>query len=149
MNIGLDASTWMSVEDHSLDAGVSPSELVSMILDGHLPGERRGNRWYVAAPLATLVPGGAEDGSHLLKIAAYRIGSYVTAGRRELRIALRWGDPGPAAALAQVTAAMESTPVLPVEVCLNGETLLIDSSLWLDLGAALVEFETLMIRELP
>ncbi len=151
METGYQSSKWIPVEDYAADAGLQPSELVSLILDGGLPGERRGNRWYVARPLVVLEPAGSADGTALLILAACRIGSYVTAGRGELCIPLWFEDPGRPAALEAINAAMQKVPGLPVEICLNGEHFLIDSSLWVDLGAALVEFDILMspsIREL-
>ena len=144
MEIGYQRAKWVSVEEYAVDAGIQPSELVSMILDGGLSGERRGNRWYVARPLVVLEPTGSADGTALLKLAACRIGSYVTAGRGELGIPLRFEDPGRPAALEAINAAMQKVPELPVEICLNGGHFLIDSSLWVDLGAALVEFDILM-----
>ena len=144
METGNQSSKWIPVEDYAADAGLQPSEVVSMVRDGGLPGERRGNRWYVAQPLVALEPSGSGPDTALLKIAACRIGSYVTAGRGELGIPLRFEDPGRPAALDAINAAMQKVPELPVGICLNGEYFLIDSSLWVDLGAALVEFEILM-----
>ncbi len=137
---------WIPVEEYAADAEILPSELVSMILDGKLPGERHGNRWYVAAPLVQLVHPDDSDDTALLRIAACRLGCYVTAGRGELGIPLHFADPGRPAALATLNAAMatERPPDLPVEIYLNGEHFMIDSSLWGDLGAALVEYQTLM-----
>jgi hypothetical protein len=137
---------WIPVEDYAADMEIEPSELVSMILDGQLPGERQGNRWYVSAPLVQLVHPNAASDTGLLKIAACRLGCYVTAGRGELGIPLRFTDPGRPAALAALNAAMASDtpPDLPVEIHLDGEHLKIDSSLWGDLSAALMEYQTLM-----
>ena len=138
---------WIPVEEYASDAEMTPSELVSMILDGQLPGERRGNRWYVAAPLVRLVHRDDLAGNTaLLIIAACRLGRYVTAGRGELGVPLRFADPGRPAALAALNAAMvrDTPPDMPVEIFLNGEHLLIDSSLWVDLGASLLEYQTLM-----
>jgi hypothetical protein len=137
-------SKWIPVEEYAVDAEMTPGELIRRILAGELPGERHGNCWFVAAPLVVLVPGGATDGSDLLRIAACCIGPYVTAGRGELGISLRFSDPGWPAALASINSAMRRTPVLPVEIWLNGEHFLVDSSLWVDLGAALVEYQILM-----
>lgn len=144
MEPGSHSTKWIPVEDYAADADLKPSELVSMILDGELPGERQGNRWYVAAPLVVLVPGGSSDGAALLKISACCMGSYVTAGRGELGIPLRFDDPGRPAALDAINEAMTKVPDLPVAIHLNGEHFLIDSSLWVDLGAALVEFKVLV-----
>jgi hypothetical protein len=134
------------VENYAADVGMLASELVSLILDGKWPAERREDRWYIAAPLVQLVHPDDSDDTGLLKIAACRLGCYVTAGRGELGIPLRFADPGRPAALVALNAALskETSPELPVEIHLNGEHLLIDSSLWVDLGAALVEYETLM-----
>jgi hypothetical protein len=145
MSSDRESSKWIPVEEYALESEMLPSELVSMIVDGELPGERRGNRWFVAAPLVVLIPGGAADGADLLRISACCLGSYVTAGRGELGIPLRFSDPGWPAALAAVNAGMGAPPAeLPVEIWLNGEHFLVDSSLWVDFGAALVEFETLV-----
>ena len=145
MENGSQPSKWISVEEYAADAELHPSELVSMILDGRLPGERQGDRWYVAAPLVLLEPTQSDDGTALLTLSACCIGSYVTAGRGSLQIPLRFfGDPGRAAALATLNAAIEEVPNLPVAITLNGEHFHVDSSLWVDLGAALVEFESLM-----
>jgi hypothetical protein len=135
------SSKWIPVEDYAAEAGLHPSELVSMILDGALEGERQGIRWFVAQPLVVLQS--VADGG-LLTISACCLGSYVTAGRGELSIPLRFDDPGRPAALVAIDAAMEVRPELPVEIHLNGERYLIDSSLWVDLGAALVKFEALV-----
>ena len=135
------SSKWIPVEDYAADAGLHPSELVSMILDGVLAGERQGSRWFVARPLVVLQS--VADGE-LLTISACRFGSYVTAGRCEISIPLRFDNPGRPAALVAIDAAMEARPELPVEINLNSERYLIDSSLSVDLGAALVEFEALV-----
>jgi len=83
---------WMPVEDHAAETGIPASELVSMILDGQLPGERHGNRWYVAAPLVQWVyPDPSNDTAHL-KIAACRQRSCVTAGRANLESPLAFND---------------------------------------------------------
>jgi len=138
------SSKWIPVEDYAADAEFEPRELIRMIQNGELPGEKQGNRWYVSAPLVVLVSGGSSDGTALLKIAACRMGSYVTAGRGELGIPLRFDDPGRPAALDVLNEVMTKVPDLPVEIHLNGEYFHVDSSLWLDLGAALVEFQILM-----
>jgi hypothetical protein len=138
---------WISVEDYAHDAGMPPSELVSRILDGRLPGERQGNRWYVAAPNVVLVlPETAAYDTAVLKICACCLGSYVTAGRGQLVIALRADDPGRRIALTALNAAIarDTPPTLPLEVVFNEESFLFDSSLWLDLAAALVEYQALM-----
>jgi hypothetical protein len=138
------ASKWIPVEDYAVDAEMTPSELIALIIDGKLRGERSGNRWFIAAPLVALVQGGAPNGTDLLKISACCMGPYVTAGRGELGIPLRFWDSDRPAALAAINAAMNTTPELPVEIWLNREYFLFDSSLWVDLGAALVEYQTLM-----
>ena len=142
------SSRWISVEDYALDAEILPSELVSRIVDGELPGRRHGNRWFVATPLVVLKQGGAAEGTDFLKISACCIGRYVTAGRGELSIPLRQSDPGRSAALAAINAAIRMIPELPLELWLNGEHFLVDSSLWADFGAALVEYETLIDRRI-
>jgi hypothetical protein len=108
----------------------------------------------VAAPLVQLVHPDAAGDTAWLKISACRLGCYVTAGRGELGIPLRFADPGRPAALVALNAAMaaRTPPQMPIEVYLNGEHFMIDSSLWVDFGAALVEYQTLMdpwIEELP
>ncbi len=131
------------VEAFATDAGLESSDLVSLILDGKLAGERHGNRMYVAAPLVTLNPDGFPDGSPLLRVSACRIGCYVTAGRGELGILLRFADFGRPAALAALQDAMQKPVDLPAEIHLNREYFLIDSSLWVDFSAALIELQTL------
>lgn len=138
------SSRWIPVEDYAAETDLEPSVLVSMIIDGDLPGERQGNRWYVARPMVVLEPPAGTQDFAMLKISAFRVGSYVTAGRGEFDIPLRFDDPGRPATLAAINEAMTKVPDLPVEIRLNGEYFHIDSSLWVDLGAALVEFETLM-----
>jgi hypothetical protein len=58
-------------------------------------------------------------------------------------LALRLDDPGPLRALATLNEAMTRATGLPLTLELSGERLLIDSSLWCDLAAALVEFDVL------
>ena len=55
----------------------------------------------------------------------------------------RLEDAGPLRALATLNEAMTRVPELPLTLELAGERLLIDSSLWCDLAAALVEFDVL------
>jgi hypothetical protein len=138
---------WITVEDYAGDADMAPSELVSLILDGLLPGERQGNRWYVAAPHVVLVlPQPAAANTAVLKITACALGSYVTAGRGELVVTLRADDPGRRVALVALDAAMgkHKPPRLPLAVVFNEEAFLFDSSLWVDLAAALIEYEALI-----
>jgi hypothetical protein len=137
---------WIPVEDYAADMDMPASALVRMILDGQLPGEREDNRWYVTAPLIHLMHPDESSATEILKIAACRLGSYVTAGRGELGIPLRFTDPGRPAALAalQAAIALDTPPDLPVEIHFNGECFRIDCSLWGDLSAALVEYQTLM-----
>ncbi len=54
MTVETPSSRWIPVEEYASDAGCPPSELVSLILDGALPGRRFDLRWYVAGPLVTL-----------------------------------------------------------------------------------------------
>src|ERR1700744_5145078 len=118
------STRWIPVEDYAAEAGMPPSELVSAIIDGNLPGERQGDRWYVAAPLVELVPpGGLDDDIAFLKISACRMGCYVTAGRGDLEIPLRFDDPGRLAALTAFDSAMSSgvPPETPLAISLNGE----------------------------
>lgn len=135
---------WIPVEQYASDTEMTVSELIALISDGKLRGERQGNRWFVAAPLVALVQGSTPDGTDQLKISACCMGPYVTAGRGELAIPLRFNDPGWPAALAAIKTAMQAPPQLPVEIWLNGEYFLVDSSLWVDLSAALVEYQTLV-----
>jgi hypothetical protein len=137
-------SKWIPVEEYAVDAEMPARELIRMIVDDELRGERHGNRWRVVAPLVALVPTGAVDRTYLLKGSACRIGPYVTAGRGELGTTLRFCDPSRPAALAAINTAMQAPAELPIEIWLNGERFLVDLSLWVDLGAALVEYQTLM-----
>jgi hypothetical protein len=138
------SSQWIPVEDYVADPPLHPSELVSMILDGDLIGERRGDRWYLAVPLVMILSPESACGTAVLSIAACRIGHYVTAGRGEIRIPLRVDDPVLPVTLAALNEAMMKAPDLPVEIHLNGEYFLVDSSLWVDLRAALIEIQTPM-----
>lgn len=117
-----------------------------MIRTGALPGRKIAGRWFVAPPLVRLEYPNTEDPTTgLLRISACKLGSWVTAGRGELGIPLSVDDPGRAAALQHLNAAIRKrAPGLPVAVHLSGEGYLFDSSLWVDLGAALVEFDVLM-----
>jgi hypothetical protein len=116
-----------------------------MILDGQLPGDRHGNRWYIKAPLVNLVHPDASTDTARLRISACRLGCYLTAGRGNLELPLAIDDPGRFAALAALKAAMntDNPPEAPLDIHLNGMHFMVDSSLWLDLGAALVEYQTL------
>jgi len=110
MTAGNDSSQWISVEDYGGDAGIAPSELVSMILDGDLAGARHGDRWYVAGPLVVLEHPRILDDVGWLTISACCLGSYVTAGRGELGIPLRFEDPGRPAALIALEEALKRGP---------------------------------------
>ncbi len=137
------APQWIPVEDYAADAGMDPRELITLIMNGSLPGKRLGDYWFVARPLVVLEQPTTMNDVGWLKISACRMGSYVTAGRGELRIPLRFDDPGRPAALRALQKAMKAKPVLPLAIWLNGEHFLIDSSLWVDLSAALVEYQVL------
>ncbi len=138
----MSATEWFTAEDYAADLGITPSEVISMILDGALTGERCGDRWYVIQPVVVVLELG-RDGEVLLRISACRIGSYVMAGREQLCIPLRSADLGRVAALVAIEDAMRSAPELPIAILLNGEEFLVDASLWLEMSAALAEFETM------
>ena len=138
---------WIADKDYAVQAAMAPEDLVGLIRNGALPGEQRDGCWYVASPSVVLqLPDDSGSDDALLRVAAYCLGIYVTEGRGELRIPLRFGDPGRAAALDAINSAIASgkAPELPIEVWLNEEHFLVDSSLWVDLGAALVEYATLL-----
>jgi len=132
------------VEDYAAVAGIKSGELIQMIVDGSLPGEYREGDWFVARPLVVLEHPSEAESCAWLKISACRLGSYVTAGRGELGIPLRFDDPGRPAARVALEEAMTKRPVLPIEIYLNGEYFLVDSSLWRDLSAALFEYDVLV-----
>jgi hypothetical protein len=81
-----------------------------------------------------------DDQTAYLTIAACRLGPYLTAGRGQLVIGLQLDDAAPAHALARLNEAMTKVPELPLALELAGQRLLVDSSLWCDLAAALFEF---------
>jgi hypothetical protein len=137
-------SKWIPAQDYAAVAGMKPGELIKMIVDGGLPGEYRDGDWFVARPLVVLEHPSEAEAQAWLKISACRLGSYVTAGRGEMGIPLRFDDPGRPAALVALEEAMKKRPVLPIEIYLNGEYFLVDSSLWRDLSAALFEYEVLV-----
>ncbi len=137
-------SNWIPVEDYAAVAGMKSGELIKMIVDGDLPGEYRDGDWFIARPPVVLEHPSGDDGKAWLKISACRLGSYVTEGRGEIGIPLRFDDPGRPAALVALEEAMRNPPGLPVEIYLNGEYLLVDSSLWQALSAALFEYEVLV-----
>jgi len=141
MGTDVNQSKWVSVEDYAFGTDLRTSEIVSFILDEKLEGRRFGDRWYVARPHVVLILPGADDGDvAVLRIAAFCIGPYVTAGHGRLEIPLRSDDPGRTGARQELDAAMRKVPDLPLEIRVNGERCLFDSSLWVDLGAALVEY---------
>jgi hypothetical protein len=138
------ASKWIPVEKYAADVDFAPSEIVSLILDGVFEGRRVGNLWYVAKPLVSVEhPDQNNTASGLLKISACKIGRYVTAGRGELGIPLHFADGEADVVLKKIDRAMKKRPVMPLEVVLGGESFIVDSSLWVDLGAALLEFKIL------
>ncbi len=51
MEMGDQLSKWITVEVYAAQVDVSPHQLMRMIRDRVIPGEKRGNRWFMARPL--------------------------------------------------------------------------------------------------
>jgi hypothetical protein len=135
---------WIPVEDYVADTEIRASELVSLIIDGHLPGGRFGGRWFLEPPVVALVPPiDASGDTAKLIMSVCRMGSYLTAGSSGLPISLGLDDPGARGSLDALLEAMRHDPTLPVEIELTGRRFCVDSSLWLELSAALVELDIL------
>lgn len=135
---------WISLNTQASRVGIAAEILVRWIKDGSLEGGQFSDGWYVAPPLVSLEPPtSANDQTARLTLCVCRLGPYLTAGRGRHVIALGLNDAGPLRALAAVKDAMTRAPELPLTLELAGEPLLVDSSLWCDLAAALVEFDVL------
>lgn len=135
---------WIPLETHAAEVGIAAEILLRYINDGRLEGGRFSNGWYVAPPLVTLEPPTiADDQTARLTLCVCRLGPYLTAGRGRHVIPLRLDDAGPLRALPVLDEAMTRVPELPLTLELAGKRLLVDSSLWCDLAAALVEFDLL------
>ena len=144
MNQTVPPDGWIALDTHASRVGIAAEILLRWIMDGRLEGGRFSDGWYVAPPLVTLEPPTpAGDQTAHLTLSACRLGPYLTAGRGRHMLALRLEDAGPLRALATLNEAMTRVPELPLTLELAGERLLIDSSLWCDLAAALVEFDVL------
>jgi len=135
---------WIPLETYASQVGIAAEILVRWIQEDRLEGGRFLQGWFIAPPLATLeTPTTADDPTARLTLRACRLGPYFTAGRAQHVIALRLDDPGPSPARAALEEAMTRVPGLPLTLELGGKRVLIDSSLWCDLAAALVEFDVL------
>ena len=152
-----DPYLWMSVERFSTERGVRPSETVSQVLDGGLQGMRYYDRWYVARPLVTLHYPNPDDNTVAeLHLLACRLGRYLTAARGEVVIPLRYDDPDKDPTLNQLldVQCQVDPPHTPITVRLAGQDWIIDSSLYADLGGAILAFDVEhdlgdMLRGLP
>jgi hypothetical protein len=135
---------WIPLDIDAARVGIHAEILLRWIKDGRLEGARFSDGWYVAPPLVTLEPPTtADDQTARLTLCVCRLGPYLTAGRGRYVIALQLDDPAPSHALARLNEAMRRIPELPLTVKLAGQRLLVDSSFWCDLAAALVGFDVL------
>ncbi len=135
---------WISAEVYSAEADISVQMVIDWIKNGQLAGGCFAQRWYVAPPLVFVQP--PPNPSSLtarIVISACRLGPLLTAGRGRQVFAVELDDDRASAALAALNEAMRKRPVLPLAIDLGGTPALVDSSLWCDLGAALVEIEVL------
>lgn len=137
-----DPYLWISVERYAAELNVRPSELMSRVLDGTLEGLRQEDRWYVARPRVTLFYPDPDDNTVAeLQFRALRLGGYLTAGRSEVVIPLRADDPDKDATLSKLMDAGIKPPAEPLQFRLAGQEWTTDSSLYQDLGAAILEFD--------
>ena len=135
---------WVPLDRYASQVSIAAEILLRWIKDGRLEGGQFLGGWYVAPSLVTLdPPTGAEDPTVRLTLCVCRLGPYLTAGRARLVIDLRLEDAEPLVALATLKKAMTRVPQLPLPLHLGAERLLVDSNLWCDLSAALVEFDVL------
>jgi hypothetical protein len=155
MNRAPDPYLWMTVEDFAASLERPPSELVSQVLDGALEGLRYKDRWYVARPKVTVhYPDPQDKSTAELRLLACRMGSYLTAGRGEVVIPLRYEDPDKDDALTRLTELAQEPPEEPAKVRLAGRTWILDSSLYADLSSAILAFDVEhdlgdLLRHLP
>ena len=142
--------TWMMVEDFAVDVGLDYDEVLAAVRAGSLDGFFAGGRWFVEMPLVRLQtrPDLTESGAWL-EIAACVLGNYVTAGRGQCLIRLGDDLDSIRAAIDRLNTALTSAPELPLTLTINGSEYLFDSSLWVDLGAALIEFVELVVPSDP
>lgn len=135
---------WIPLDTEASRVGIAAEILLNWIKGGQLAGDQFSDGWYVAPPLVTLEPPTTADSQTArLSLCVCRLGPYLSAGRGRHAIALRLDDAGPLRALEALEEAMTSVPELPLTLELAGQRLLVDSSLWCDLAAALVEFDVL------
>lgn len=144
MNDPLPPSDWIAAETYAAEAGIALEIVVRWIRSSQLEGGCFGQVWYVAPPLiAVEFPSDPKIQTVRITISACRLGPLLSAGRAKHVFAVDLNDERTSVALAALNEAMCKPPLLPLAIELGGEHLLIDSSLWCDLGAALVEIEVL------
>lgn len=150
-----DPYLWMTVEDFSASFDRLPSEAVSQVLDGLLDGLRYQDRWYVARPRVTVrYPNPEDKATAELCLLACRLGAYLTAGRGEVVIPLRYDDPDKDDTFTRLTDLALCPPEEPAKIKLAGQTWILDSSLYADLSSAILAFDVEhdlgdLLRNLP
>jgi hypothetical protein len=138
----LDLMLWMPAEELARRRGVPVSDIVGMAMAGQIESRRQGDRWYVERPLVWLhYPDPTDVTQAELKVFALAMGRYLTAARRMVTIPLRREDPDREETLETLCDALQGAPPEPVPFRLDGNDLLVDSSLHLDLATALVDFD--------
>jgi len=138
----LDLMLWMPAEELARRRGVPVDDIVGMAMAGQIESCRQGDRWYVERPLVWLhYPDPAHPTCAELKVFALALGRYLTAARRMVTIPLRSNDPDREESLETLCDALQGPLPEPVPFRLDGRDFLVDSSLQLDLAAALVDFD--------
>jgi hypothetical protein len=141
-----DPMLWMPAADYAVAQGLTTWEVEHRLVEGMLDGGYD-DGWYVARPLVRLEFRDPSDIDRAeLKLLAMPLGRYLTAARREFAIPLNRDDPDKDAALEAMLDALQGDPVAPVPFRLDGRDWCVDSSLTLELGQALIEFEAVHDR---
>jgi len=141
-----DPLLWMPAADYAAAHGLTVWEVEHRLVEGMLGGGYD-DGWYVARPLVRLeFPDPADIDHAELKLLAMPLGRYLTAARREFVIPITREDPDKDAALEALLDALQGEPVAPVPFRLDGRDWCVDSSLTLELGQALIEFEAVYDR---
>ena len=141
-----DPLLWQPAAEYAVEHGMTTREVELRLVEGMLDGGYE-DGWYVARPLVRLeFPDPADIDHAELKLLAMPLGRYLTAARREFVIPLHRDDPDKDAALEAMLDALQGDPVVPVPFRLNGRDWCVDSSLTLELGQALIEFEAVHDR---
>lgn len=137
-----DPDIWRPAEELASEWAIPTSEVVSLILDGDVEGKRFEYRWYVPRPTVNLYYPDPDDRRHAeLHFRCCRLGNYLTAGRGEMIVPIRHGDPGLEEALALAWEIDASKPPKAAGMRLGCKEWIVDSTLSLDLGRRLLEFD--------